>query len=160
MKIQHALMALLSLAVLCACSLVPGQNTGGLDKETWCSRDGRMPWTGCWTEVARLDCDSGQEFEPESTIGDFRLTSDGNYSVTWTPFEFFVDYAGPYKVDEEKGLLELTLGNLAPPDAKGRGHYSITDQGELVLEGIWLGVRHPEGITQACGHRFRMRTAD
>ena len=160
MKMLNALWLLLSLSLLCSCALVPGKDTGGLDMEAWCRRDSRMPWTGCWTEVARLDCDSGQEFEPESTIGEFRLASDGSYSVTWTPFEFFVDYAGPYTVDEQKGLLALTLGDRAPLEAQGQGRYSITEQGELVLEGIWLGVRHPEGTEQACGHRFRMRSAE
>ena len=158
MKKLKPLLFLLSLSWLCGCSLAPGENSDGIDMEEWCSRDARMPWTGCWTEVARLDCESRQEFVPEASIGEFRLTSDGIYSVTWSPFEFFVDYAGQYKVSEKNVAIELAMGNSAPPDAEGQGHFTTTDQGELILEGIWLGAGEQENVTKACGHRFRMRT--
>ena len=158
MKKLNALLFFLSLSLLCGCALAPGESTDGIDMDEWCSRDERMPWTGCWTEVAQLDCTSGQEFEPEKTIGEFRLTSDGIFSVTWSPFEHFVDYAGRYEVSEEDGAIELAMDDRAPPDADGLGHFEIADQGELILENIWLGARAQENVTKACGHRFRMRT--
>jgi hypothetical protein len=152
------LLLLLSFPFLWGCAAPPGNNHDGIDMEEWCNRDERLPWTGCWTEVAQIDCESGQEFEPEKAIGEFRLTSDGSFSVTWSPFEHFVDYAGPYKVREKSGAIELTMGDLAPANVKGQGSFTITDQGELILQGIWLGAREQEAATEACGHRFRMKT--
>jgi hypothetical protein len=128
--------------------------------EEWCSRDGKRPWTGCWTEVAQLDCESGQEFVPEEPIEEFRLTSAGIFSVTWSPFETFVDYAGQYEVSQKDGAIELAMGNRAPPDAEGQGHFTITDQGDLILEDIWLGARGQENVTRACGHKFRLKAED
>jgi hypothetical protein len=93
MKRLNAWLLLLSILFLCGCDLEPIESTAGIDMEEWCSRDEKRPWTGCWIEVARLDCTSGQEFEPEKPIGEFRLAPDGTYSITWSPFERFVDYA-------------------------------------------------------------------
>jgi hypothetical protein len=156
-KRLNVLLLLLSVPSMCGCALDPGKGTGGMDMEEWCSKDETRPWTGCWIEVARLDCESGQEFEPQETIGEFRLTPDGRYSVTWTPFETFVDYAGQYQVSEEDGTIELTVGDRAPAGVKGQGRFSITEQRDLLLEGIWLGARHQGSEMEACGHRFRAR---
>jgi len=158
MKKLNALLLLFSLLFLCGCASDPGENSDGISMEEWCGRDKSMPWTGCWTEVAQLDCESGQEFEPEGIIGEFRLTSDGTFSVTWSPFEHFVDYAGPYEVSETNDAIELTMGNNAPPNVDGQGNFTITDQGELILENIWLGAREQENVTEACGHMFRLKT--
>ena len=157
MKRPNALLLLPLVLSLCGCARDPGGNTGAIDAEEWCSKDENRPWTGCWIELARLDCESGQEFEPQEPIGEFRLTPNGRYSVTWTPFETFVDYAGQYKVSEEDGTIKLNLEDRAPAGAKGQGTFSITDQGDLLLEGIWLGDRHQGRETEACGHRFRPR---
>jgi hypothetical protein len=153
----NALLLLLSMLSLCGCALEPGGSTSGTDLEEWCSKDEERPWTGCWIEVARLDCESGQEFEPQEVIGEFRLTPNGRYSVTWTPFETFVDYAGQYNVSEEDGTIELAVEDRAPAGVQGQGRFSMTDQGDLLLKGIWLGTRHQGREVEACGHRFRPR---
>ena len=158
MKTLSVLLRLLSLSLLCGCAFAPGENSDGIDMEDWCGRAENMPWTGCWIETAQLDCTSGQEFEPEKTIGEFRLTSAGNFSVTWSPFEHFVDYAGSYEVSEKNGAIELTMENNAPPNVDGQGNFTITDQGELILENIWLGAREQENVTEACGHIFRLKS--
>ena len=146
----------LFMILLCSCSFPPGANTGRIDMGDWCDRDESMPWTGCWTEVAQLDCESGQEFEPEVIIEEFRLTSDGSFSVTWSPFEDYIDYAGPYTLSENSGTIELSLGSRAPPNAKGQGRFTVTDQGELIIRDVWLGARGRADVAAACGHRFRM----
>ena len=146
MKELNVLLLLLSLLFLCGCVFDPGANSGGISTEEWCNRDDSMPWTGCWTEVAQLDCGSGQAFELEEVIEEFRLTSDGIFSVTWTPFEHFVDYAGPYEVSETNGTIELTMGNNAPSNVDGQGNFTITDQGELILENIWLGAKTQQNV--------------
>jgi hypothetical protein len=158
MKKLSVLRLLLSVPFLCGCVPVPDPGNVPVDTEEWCSRDDRMPWTGCWTEAARIDCESGWELEPENPIGEFRLTPDGRFSVTWSPFETYVDYAGPYNVNEKTGAIELTLGDLAPLDAKGQGRFTITDEGELLLEGVWLGSRASGSATVACGHRMQLKS--
>ena len=158
MKKLNALFLLLSLLFLCGCASDPGENSDGISMEEWCGRDKSMPWTGCWTEMAHLDCESGEEFEPEEIIEEFRLNSEGIFSVTWSPFEHFVDYAGPYEVSEKNGTIELIMGNNAPPNVDGQGNFTVTDQSELILENIWLGAREQENVTQACGHIFRLKT--
>lgn len=160
MKKRNILLVLLSLSFLYGCAFAPGEDTDGIDMEEWCDRDESMPWTGCWTEVAQLDCGSGQEFEPEEIIEEFRLTAGGSFSVTWSPFEHFVDYAGQYEAHEASGAIELTMGDRAPPNARGQGSYAITDQGELILDGIWLGARERDNVTKACGHRFVTRAEE
>jgi hypothetical protein len=157
MKKLDVLLLLLSLSFFCACAFDPGKNSDGISMEEWCGPDESLPWTGCWTEVAQFDCESGQEFEPEGIIEEFRLNSDGTFSVTWSPFEHFVDYAGPYEVSEKNGTIELTMGNNAPPNVDGQGNFTITDQGELILENIWLGAGEQKNVTEACGHIFRRR---
>lgn len=157
MKRLNVLLLLLSLSVLFGCSVGPGENNGGISMENWCNRDESMSWTGCWTETAQLDCATGQKFEPEEIIEEFRLTSDGDFSVTWSPFEHFVDYAGLYQVSEKNGTIEFTVGDNAPPNVDGQGIFTITDQGKLILENIWLGTRKQGNVTEACGHIFRLK---
>lgn len=109
--------------------------------------------------MARLDCESGLELEPEHPIGELRLSSAGRFSVTWTPFEHFVDYAGQYRVSEINGTIELLMGYYAPSGARGKGRFIVTEQGELLLEEIWLGARSHGSEPEACGHRFRPRSS-
>ena len=149
------LAVLVTLFLFCGCVAVPGENDGGISMEEWCDRDESMPWTGCWKEVAQLECESRQEIEPEDMIEEFRLTSDGKYSVTWTAFEFFVDYAGSYEISEKDGTINLSMSSNAPQNVDGYGKITLTEKGELILEDIWLGAKNPENVTEACGHIFR-----
>ena len=158
MKKPKVLLLLLPLLILYGCTFDLGGSSGEISMEAWCDRDESMPWTGCWAETVQLDCKSGLEFEPEKIIKEFRLTSDGTFSVTWSPFEHFVDYAGPYEVSEKNDTIELIMGNNAPPNVDGQGNFTITDQGELILENIWLGARSQENVTEACGHIFGLKT--
>ncbi len=158
MKKLNTLLLLLSLSFLYGCTFGSGENSNGISTKEWCDRNESIPWSGCWLEVAQLDCESGQAFEPEKIIKEFRLNPNGTFSVTWTPFEHFVDYAGPYKVSEKNGTIELTTGDKAPPNVDGQGNFTITDKGELVLENIWLGAKEQKNVTKACGHIFRLKT--
>lgn len=146
---------LIAFLCVCGCTASPPVNDGGIRMEEWCDRVDSMPWTGCWEEVAQLDCDSGQEIEPAQKVEEFRLTSDGRYSVTWTAFETWVDYAGSYAFSETAGTIQLSISSNAPPDFDGEGKISITKEGELILEDMWLGARSAENATAACGHVFR-----
>jgi hypothetical protein len=140
---------------LCGCVALSGEDAGGISMEEWCDRDESMPWTGCWKELAQLDCETGQQIEPAEEIEEFRLTSEGKFSVTWSAFEFYVDYAGSYEIDEKDGTITLSMGGNAPLNVDGQGNITITEGGELLLEDMWLGARYPDNATQACGHIFR-----
>jgi hypothetical protein len=87
MKRLNVLWLLLSVQFLCGCAPVPGHGNVPVDMGEWCSRDDRMPWTGCWTEVARIDCESESELEPEEPIGEFRLTP------VWRDFRQMATYS-------------------------------------------------------------------
>lgn len=50
------------------------------------------------------------------------------------------------------------IKGVNPACANGQGRFSITDQGDSLLEGIGLGARHLGWETEACGHRLRPRS--
>jgi len=88
------------------------------------------------------------------------LVFDGHslYTVTWVPFETYVDYRGEYQY--ERGDLTLTVwdqwSTLVPEDADLSGTAGVVDD-ELLLLNIWLGTplgAPPDPIAR-CGHRFR-----
>ena len=68
---------------------------------------------GKWSQV-RDGCDG-------HAIGEVIFRPDGTFSVTWAPFETYVDYWGTYQFDP--GTSELTLtpdgGNFVPADIAG-----------------------------------------
>ena len=117
-----------------------------------------QPLVGLWHETAQLACGTGKETEPDETIGELRFGADGQFSVTWHPFEIFVDYWGTYEADPETGELTLTMQSSmgAPPeDFDGEGTFKIRVDGALVLEDIWLGSGPgDEATSPGCGHVF------
>lgn len=116
------------------------------------------PLVGLWRESKQVACGTGAESEPETTIGELRFGADGTFSVTWHPFEIFVDYWGTYEADRETGALTLTVTSgmaPTPEDFDGEGRFEVRDDGSLVLEGIWLGSSpYRDASTPACGHVF------
>jgi hypothetical protein len=120
-----------------------------------------QPLVGLWHETAQLACGTGKETEPDEAIGELRFGADGQFSVTWHPFEIFVDYWGTYRADPVTGELTLTMESSmgAPPeDFDGEGTFAIRDDGSLVLEDIWLGSGPgTEESEPGCGHVFAAR---
>jgi len=114
------------------------------------------PLFGTWGEEAQLSCETGEEIVPEERIGELAFGADGEFSVTWHPFEIYKDYWGTYTFDVSQGTIELTgaEGNYVPEGFDGSGSWFIDEEGHLVLRDIWLGA--PRGVSGAanCGHRF------
>lgn len=114
------------------------------------------PLVGLWQEQAQLACGDGAEVVPDMPIEELVFAADGQFAVTWQPFESYVDYWGTYAFDLDTGTIELhvTSGNRVPPDIDGQGRFAIDDNGDLVLTDIWLG--DPDGATDppGCGHRL------
>jgi hypothetical protein len=116
------------------------------------------PLVGLWRETARIACGAGSETAPETKIGELRFGADGTFSVTWHPFEIFVDYWGTYEADRETGELTLTVTSgmaPTPEDFDGEGRFEVRDDGSLALEGIWLGSSpYRDASMPGCGHVF------
>ncbi len=110
---------------------------------------------GNWTEIEQLPCDGGEPFAPDPVILELIFADTGEFRVTWTPFESYVDYGGTFTIDEGTGALVLTVdgGNYVPPDVDGEGIATVTD-GVLTLEDIWLGTAQSPVTPVACGHVF------
>ena len=114
------------------------------------------PLARLWREEAQLACADGAEVAPSSPIGELRFRADGTFGVTWHPFEMYVDYWGAYTYSLEDGALELVIsgGNYVPDDVDGSGWFYVDEQGDLVLQDMWLGSPM-DGVEEVnCGHRF------
>jgi len=152
---------LLALFLLTIIGCAPGlkDDSGGISNEKWCDKDEDKPWSGCWREVRQIDCESEGEFEPAELIGELRLKSDGVYSITWHPFEYYTDYAGSYKVDEAQG--SITFDHIDAPAFDGNGTFVIRESGDLVLTGIWFGSFYKDTDTApqdiSCGYVFHKK---
>jgi hypothetical protein len=110
---------------------------------------------GNWTEIQQLPCKGGDPFTPEPAILELIFADTGEFRVTWTPFEIYVDYDGTFTIDESTGALVLTVagGNYVPPDIDGEGTATVVD-GVLTLEDLWLGTAQNPVTPVACGHVF------
>jgi hypothetical protein len=133
-----------------------GLNPKNPSDEDWCAEDKNQPWTGCWREIQRLDCETGDEFKSDESIGELRLTPDGSYSITWHPFESYTDYAGSYEVNQEQATI-----TFAPTQASGfdgGGTYKIRGNGDLELVDIWFGAFYQDSdsgqVKVSCGYVF------
>jgi len=112
------------------------------------------PFVGRWKESSQLTCDTEQEILPEKQINEIVFTADGEYTVTWMPFEVYIDYWGNYTYDISTGAINLSIngGNYIPSDFDGTGKYNLDQNNDIILNEIWLGS--PSNATKAanCGH--------
>jgi hypothetical protein len=114
------------------------------------------PILGFWTELEQLACGGGAAFVPDPLIGELVFDESGEFSVTWTPFEVYIDYWGTFTHDSATGALSMTVegGNYVPPDVDGEGTATVMD-GQLRLDDIWLGSPQEPMTPVACGHVFQ-----
>jgi hypothetical protein len=114
------------------------------------------PLFGVWREEAQFSCETDEVVVPEERIGELSFGADGEFSVTWYPFEIYKDYWGTYTFDLNQGTLDLTgaEGNYVPEDVDGNGSWSIDEEGRLVLKDMWLGTPGGGQGVVNCGHRF------
>jgi hypothetical protein len=111
---------------------------------------------GNWSEDAWLPCGSTTWAAPPHPIRELHLAASGDLSVTWSPFESYVDYWGSYVWDPATSAITLTVtgGNYVPPDLRTHGTASA-ENGALVLRGVWLGSALGAGGMRACAQRFK-----
>ena len=90
------------------------------------------PLVGRWSQ-RREDCPGG------GRVGELVFRADGSMSLTYQPFERYVDYWGGYEYDAASGTLSVnpTGGNFVPGDIAAG---SVTVEGDaLTLDGASLG---------------------
>lgn len=94
--------------------------------------------TGRWSEI-EARCPNGAPAQP---LRELEFTSQGEFSVTFMPFETYKDYWGRARFTPDRGLLALSVegGNNMPSDREMVGEARIDDQGRLVLDSFPLGV--------------------
>lgn len=138
MKLIRTVFFAALLLTMIGCALDLNNQTGAIPKEKWCDNDEDIPWSGCWREIEQIDCETGDEFEPDETIGELRLKSDGSYSITWHPFKSYTDYAGSYKLNKAED--RITFDHTDTPGFDGNGFFLIREIGDLELIDIWFGT--------------------
>jgi hypothetical protein len=92
---------------------------------------------GKWTQVAPPSCRKGET----EVIRELEIRADGTFSVTWHPFETYVDYWGSYLADEKDSTVRFSIadGNFVPKNFQGNGRFSVDAAGHLRLENVWFG---------------------
>jgi hypothetical protein len=113
---------------------------------------------GNWKEDARQACGSAQWVAPqkEKAIRELHVSANGTFTVTWMPFESYVDYRGTFTWDASTGAMSLSPAkvNYLPADVVAKGTAKI-EGGKLVLRGLWLGSAKGLAETAACAQRFQ-----
>lgn len=119
-----------------------------------CAPAALNPVLGQWTEEMQFACGTKAEIVPKEPLKEFKLDYDGTFSVTWHPFETYVDYRGSYKVN---GSSIEFLGDAKrfASGAKLVGTFSFDEQSRLILSDMWLGGGPSRADAPACGHRFK-----
>lgn len=118
------------------------------------------PFLGYWREEGQRLCDSSEERTPTWPIEEIRFLPNGEFSVTWMPFEVYKDYWGTYTFDAETRTITLSVedGNFIPEGIDGTGTFALDDAGQLILSDLWLGINdmreEPSAPSPGCGHRL------
>ncbi|KCZ57110.1 hypothetical protein [Hyphomonas chukchiensis] len=114
---------------------------------------GAGPLVGTWRQRAE-DC---PQAEP---VREFVFQAEGQFSVTWAPFESYQDYWGTYAFDpeSERLVLQVEAGNHIPSDTELAGKVDLAGD-VLDLGELFLGTP-PALLRPACRapfHRFGTR---
>lgn len=113
-------------------------------------------FVGAWHEVRRIDCETGDTDVPvDSPINELIIYRSGDITVTWEPFEVYIDYWGEWSWDEQTTAFEISDigGNYVPVDMDASGTIAV-DSGVLRLGDMWLGSPQFAPVTVSCGHEF------
>jgi hypothetical protein len=117
------------------------------------------PFVGTWIESAQIDCETGELVSPEVVIKEIEFRADGQFFVTWLPFEVYRDYWGTYSFDLKKGVFTLSdlSGNYVPKDVDDGGTFVFQSNKSLVLKNFWFGTQiidKSKVVKKACGHHL------
>lgn len=96
--------------------------------------------TGRRGQSAIEGVDACHRIEP---VRELEFSSNGRFSVTFTPFESFRDYWGTYRFDPATGRIVMTVegGNNRPISSDLDGIVRMGEGNRLVFEGMYFGNR-------------------
>lgn len=121
------------------------------------------PLVGVWVEKEQITCETYTSVpsDPEfgMSIRELIFDADGSFSVTWRPFEKYIDYLGSYEYVRDGGNLtmEVGRGNYIPQEIDLDGSISFNEEGDLVMVDFWLGSPPSEQLPPQCGYVFTRR---
>ena len=129
---------------------------------------------GVWRHYGEISCDGGFVLplaaEDPDEILELDLMANGQFRVTWLPFEVYVDFWGPYTYDlaTKRITFGVTHGNYVPAEMDRDGTFELVKLGEpevlngwtvqnyeLLLNSVWLGRRRQSTRPPGCGMVFR-----
>lgn len=107
------------------------------------------PLVGTWIQDDDGNCPGN------SRILELKFEGDGNFSVTWRPFEAYKDYWGEFDYELETGMLLLRpeSGNYIPEDVSS-GMIRLTGDEFSLLEGMSFGSSRDGDV---CSSPFKRR---
>lgn len=100
--------------------------------------------------------------KPAVPITEMTVGANGQFEVTWRPFEVYHDYWGTYTFDLEHRRVQFVVnsGNYVPKDIRGEGTFEIEQIGvredgsprqRLRLRNVWLGRASDDLAPAGCG---------
>ena len=137
-------------------SIANGQKT--ISKKLYVYNPLSVPLVGVWHEQSRIPCTEGASMDSFKPINELVFHANGTFSVTWIPFELYMDYWGDYTVDykNNKLTLNVTGGNNIPKDISASGSFNFAKDGGFTLKEIYLGTGQNDTVgDKSCGYVFR-----
>jgi len=113
------------------------------------------PLAGTWRQTTETPCGGGAPRTPARPIGEVVFAANGDFSLTWQPFEAYRDFWGNYQYDAKTQKLSWSAlgGNRLPTERIMQGTARIDADGTLRIEGLNLATDNSQQTI--CEVRFR-----
>lgn len=98
------------------------------------------PLLGLWREQVASRC--AIKGVAPSPIGELEFRGNGQFSMTWQPYELRHDYVGNYRYNALKGALSLVIegGTVQPAQPRQTGRVAPTGGQVMTLRGFDFGA--------------------
>lgn len=112
------------------------------------------PLAGRWEQAQPATCSPAGQGAMEP-VRDLVFQRNGEFSVTFVPFESYRDYWGRYTYDAATGALALRVehANQPPADADLAGTARVSG-GTVTMRGFWLGDPRQPRAGRTCTYVF------
>jgi hypothetical protein len=110
----------------------------------------KHPLFGTWRQQS-ANCPP-HHGRPYDLVGELAFGGGGRFSMTWSPFESFVDYLGSYDYDPRSHRLKMAVdgGDTTPKHARLEGLAVRKANGALELRGISFGESPMPAAPPSC----------
>jgi hypothetical protein len=131
---------------LLAFSVLPLSVATGADSGTGSSL------VGTWREKSPTACQTATGDTAAVRLAELVFKANGEFSVTWMPFETYKDYWGTYRFDPATRILVLKVdgGNYTPADARLRGPVHLAGDGTFEVSDMIFGTPHNGPHVSTC----------